>query len=115
MAIRGCAQHGKNQALNADQTKEMERLATLIKERHIRTAGAGLLKPRQVVDVLRQRLPQRANTINLHLDMCCWRHFRVRPTGGDPHPHRTDDRYCIYDEPDRDYLYRNCLIPETIK
>ena len=93
-----------------DEMKEMERLATFIKEKHIRISGAGLLKPQQVVDILRQKLPQQANAINLHLHMCCWRRFRVRPNGGDPRPHRTDDRYCIYDEPHRDYLYTQAWV-----
>jgi hypothetical protein len=34
-----------------------------------------------------------------------WRSLEFRPPTGDPKPERTDERYCIYDEPHHDYLY----------
>lgn len=100
----------KYDANNPEEMKEMERWATLIKEKHIRVAGAGLLKPGQVVEELKRRLPHRLDDINDHLHVCCWRFFEVRPGGADPHPHRTDDRYCIYDEPHKDYLYTDAWV-----
>jgi hypothetical protein len=95
---------------NSEEMKEMERCTTLIKEKRIRISGAGLLKPGKVVEELKHRLPQKRDRINDHLHVCCWKFFNVRPVGADPHPHRTDDRYCIYDEPHRDWLYTDAWL-----
>jgi hypothetical protein len=92
--------------LNLDQMREMERLTTLIKEKQIRVAGQGLMKRGRVVERVRAQIPE----MNLHVHTCCWRHFNVRPSKGSGTPHRTDDRYCLYDEPHDDYLYTDAWV-----
>ena len=35
----------------------------------------------------------------------CWKRYGVRPPGGARAPAATQDKYCVYDEPHKDYLY----------
>ncbi len=44
-----------------------------------------------------------------------WRFFKVRPPAGDSAPERTDEKYCIYDEPHRDYLYSRAYVKRLIR
>jgi hypothetical protein len=96
---------------NLEQTREMERLTTLIRERQIRVAGQGLMKPGRVVERVRVQISE----MNLYLHTCCWRHFNVRPSKGSDTPHGTDDRYCLYDEPHDDYLYTDAWVEKLTR
>ena len=42
-------------------------------------------------------------TINTHI--LCWRKYKVRPESNALDPTQTDGIYCIYDEPNKSYLY----------
>lgn len=42
---------------------------------------------------------------NLRWHTMCWRHFKVRPSGGSPTPEQTQTKYCIYDKRHDDYGY----------
>jgi len=35
----------------------------------------------------------------------CFKKHKVRPLTGDAHPEITVEKYCVYDEPHKDYLY----------
>lgn len=39
-----------------------------------------------------------------------WRHYKVRPPSGAARPALTESRYCVYDEPHRDYLYTDAWV-----
>ena len=80
----------------------LEKLNVLIREKQIPIANLDFLKPGQVVEQVRARLPF---AFNFSTHTAAWRHFRVRPGGREPHPERTRSDYCVYDAAHRDYLY----------
>ncbi len=88
---------------NEEQAKEVAKAIALIKERHVPVASANLLRFSDVVDELARRLPYRANQ---HTVVRAWQHFDVRPPTDAEEPETTDPRYCVYDKPHGDYLYK---------
>lgn len=107
VANRASAADASVEFIPYDETKpeemaRLEKLTTLIKEKLVPVANLDLLKPGEVVDVLRKRLPFK---VSPHTHTMCWRHFKVRPPQGDAEPQRTRQEFCVYDNAHEDYLY----------
>ena len=84
----------------------------LIKDRHIPVASLDKKKPKQVVDTVSDGLPF---VFNLHRHTMAWKHFRVRPVGNSNKPEETNDKYCVYDSAQKDYLYTKIWIDKLIR
>lgn len=97
---------------NAEELARLEKLNVLIREKQIPIANLDLSKPSQVVEELRKRLPYR---VNMTTHTCAWRHYKVRPPGGDFHPDRTRSEYCVYDEVHEDYVYTQAWIEKLVR
>lgn len=99
--------------LDDDEKRNVSRIAALIKEKHIPVANDDKLKPGSVVKQVQQALGnlkiQRGNKlvdkINLDTHTRCWKKYKIRPENNDPHPERTDSRYCVYDSMNKNYGY----------
>jgi hypothetical protein len=90
-----------------EELKRLEKLNVLIKEKHVPIANLGLFKPSEVVREVRKLTTV---SVDLHVHTCAWRHYKVRPAKGDPHPERTRSEYCVYDETHEDYVYTKAWI-----
>ena len=44
-----------------------------------------------------------------------WRYYDVRPDKHAARPEITDDRYCVWDEPHKDYLYTDAWVKRLAK
>ena len=44
-----------------------------------------------------------------------WHVTNCRPLGDSANPERTDERYCVYDEPHKDYLYTQAFIEKLVR
>lgn len=95
-----------------DEMRGLERLTALIKEKQVPVANKDLLKPGQVCARVKARLGL-PFTMDAHSR--CWKYFHVRPSGGGPNPASTDERYCVYDEPHGDYVYRPAWVDFLVK
>lgn len=99
--------------LTADQKAEFEKFAVMVKWKAANIVNTGLLKPGAVVKAVQKALgdpkvqrpagPIDKFTQDTH--QRCWKRYGVRPSGGAKAPAATQDKYCVYDEPHKDYLY----------
>jgi hypothetical protein len=90
-----------------EEMARLEKLTTLIKEKLVPVANLDLLKPGEVVDELKKRLPFRVSS---HTHTMAWRHHKVRPPQSDAKPERTRQEYCVYDDAHEDYLYTRAWV-----
>lgn len=86
--------------------------AVVIKERLRNVAGADEVSPKQVVIAVQARVPYRFTMDDFHR---AWKTLEVRPPGKDPHPERTDERYCTYYPRHGDYGYRPAYIEKLVR
>jgi len=95
-----------------EELDRLDKLNVLIREKHIPIANLGLFKPGEVVAKLGDRIPHH---VNMNLHTLAWRHYKVRPASGDPHPERTIPEYCLYDETHEDYVYTQAWIDKLAR
>ena len=84
----------------------------IIREQKRSVVGHGLLKPRDAEQCVAEAVPFRFTS---HHFLRAWQTKGIRPLRGDPHPERTDERYCIYDELSESYGYTEAWVKWLIK
>ena len=84
----------------------------VVREQKRQVVGHGLLKPTQAAKVIQDEIPFCFNTA---LFTAAWKKLRVRPPVGDPHPERTDEKYCLYDERHDDYGYTKAYMAKLVR
>ena len=84
----------------------------IVREQLRDVAGADKLRPGEVVDAVNARIP-----FNFHMGhfITGWKKTGCRPAGNSPNPERTVARYCIYDKPHRDYLYKPAFVDKLVR
>lgn len=99
--------------LTDEQKSEVDNLSVLIKYKHHSILNNGYLKPKEVViqvqkglgDLKIQRNGKLVDKFNLDTHVRCFKKFNVRPPSKSTARHKTETKYCIYDQPHNDYLY----------
>ena len=90
------------------------RTGTVIASQELRAVVShGLLRPAAAAAAIEARIPFKFGASSEFPR--AWRALGVRPPAGDPHPERTDERYCTYDEPHRDYLYTQAFVDKVVR
>lgn len=84
----------------------------IVRERERPVASAGLLRPGDAVASVAAQVPF---VFQMHHFTRAWKRLGVRPPTGDPHPERTDERYCVYDAPHRDYIYKAAFVSKLVR
>lgn len=81
-----------------------DKLLTIIKDKvvKIKTANADMLKPKQVIDLVNQHTMA---GLTIYDHSLLWKAFDIRPSGSDSWPNKTNEEFCIYDDPHKDYVY----------
>ncbi len=90
---------------------ELAKLGVVTKRKITPVASADLLKPKEVVNLVAERLPHRF-TMRTHIK--CWKHFGVRPPEGAPEPEATDQRYCRWDRLSNGYGYTRAWVEKLV-
>lgn len=100
-------------------SEEKESLKTLGREGKVivrqqtrRVSGAGLVKPAAAAHLIQERIPFRFETNHV---VYAWKKLGCRPPSNSKTPERTDEKYCIYDEPHRDYLYTPAFLDKIAR
>lgn len=109
--------------LTDEQKAEFEKFAVMVKWKAAGVANAGLLKPGAVVKAVQMALgnpkvPRPAGATDKFTQdthQRCWRRYQVRPPSGSKTPAVTQEKYCIYDEPHKDYLYTSAWVAHLIE
>jgi Protein of unknown function (DUF3644) len=84
----------------------------IVREQQRDVSNRGWLKPIQVVKAVAAQMPFRFTMGHF---IKAWRAESVRPPTGSPHPERTKEQYCRYDEPHRDYTYNAAYVDHLIR
>lgn len=91
----------------------VDRIAALIKEKTVYIANKDKIKPATVVSKVQEYLGnptiQKGKKIvdkfNMDTHTRCWKKYCIRPEKGNTNPQQTNQLYCVYDEPNNQYLY----------
>jgi hypothetical protein len=107
--------------INLDKVTEEER-ATLLsagregtvitKAKHVEVASKGKMLPSEVVRRVNERVPYMF-TMDHHTRLR--KHFGVRPAGRTGDRSVTDQRYCVYDEPFKAYIYTEAWVDKIVR
>lgn len=84
----------------------------LVREQRRPVANLDLMKPRAAERKIEEALAYRFTSADF---LIARSHFGVRPESQAKHPDRTDERYCIYDQPHKDYLYTEAFVKKVIR
>ena len=101
--------------LDPEQKQEFDKFAVMVKMKSASTINGGLLKPKEVVKSVQLKLGDPKvnrygkiiNKFNQDTHSRCWKKYEVRPPSDSKKPAVTNKKFCVYDEPHRDYLYTN--------
>ncbi len=84
----------------------------VVREQKRPVASAGLVKPSYAAPLIEERIPFR---FGVHHVVRAWKRLNCRPPAGSRSPEHTDERYCVYDEPHRDYLYTPAFVEKIVR
>ncbi|MGO9582735.1 MAG: hypothetical protein ACLP36_08000 [Acidimicrobiales bacterium] len=87
--------------------KALLKLAVVPKPKQVAVAPVDLLRPTEVVSLVKERLPFRF-TADTH--QRAWKHYGVRPATNAAEPEATDPRYCKWDRLLRGYGYTRAWV-----
>ncbi|MDD4591647.1 MAG: DUF3644 domain-containing protein [Parabacteroides sp.] len=111
--------------LSEEEKKKVERIAGLIKEKHmtIPVVNKNTLKPGTVVKIVQEKLGdpkilkggKYISQFNMDTHIRCWKKYKVRPENGSDLPSKTNPQYCLYDEPNKSYLFTEEWVSFLVK
>lgn len=103
--------------LTPDQRAAFEELGqrggVVVRERLRPVSNLGLMKPAAACAAIEARIPFRFRASAEFPQ--AWKKLECRPSSRDPHPERTTEQYCLYDEPHGDYLYKQAFVDKVIR
>jgi len=104
--------------LREDEMTEDQRIArdivmTITREKLVPVQNKGKYAPGGVAQKVEEALQVRFDAASHHAR--AWKFYKVRPPWNGTKPETTDERYCLWDEPHRDYLYTEAWVKKLIK
>ncbi|MGI8753287.1 MAG: DUF3644 domain-containing protein [Acidimicrobiales bacterium] len=93
--------------ISPELDEELAKLAIVTKPKQVPVASGDLLRPSEVVSLVRERLPYRF-TSDTH--QRAWKYYKVRPATGSAEPEATEGRYCRWDRLLRGYGYTRAWV-----
>jgi hypothetical protein len=109
--------------MNDEEKKKVEKIAAMIKEKHIPVANDDKMKPCTVVTLVQTALgnktmmkgKKKIDKFNITTHTLCWKKYKVRPESNSPHPELTDSRYCVYDSMNKNYGFTQAWVDFLIE
>ena len=95
-----------------DLEAQLVTTTVVTKRRFTPVASGDLLRPKEVVNLVAERLPYRF-TMSTHTE--CWRHFGVRPPQGASEPATTEERCCRWDRLFGGYGYTRAWVEKLVR
>ena len=84
----------------------------VVREQKRRVVGHGLLRPTEAAKQVEKEIPFRFNVAHFTKS---WKRLEVRPRAGAPHPERTVEQFCVYDERHQDYGYTDAYVKKLVR
>jgi len=109
--------------MNDEEKKKVERIAAMIKEKHIPVANDDKMKPGAVVELVQAALGNKTiqkgkktvDKFNSTTHTLCWKKYKVRPDSKSQHPELTESKYCVYDSMNKNYGYTQAWVDFLIE
>jgi Domain of unknown function (DUF3644) len=86
--------------------------SVVVREQTRPVASAGLMRPAIAAARVQARIPF---VFHMGHFIRAWKALGCRPPGGAKRPERTDEKYCVYDEPHGDYLYTPAFVDRVAR
>lgn len=86
--------------------------SVITKIKHVEVLRKDCLPAKRAAEAIEKRLPFR---FNVHHHTVAWRKLAVRPAGGAGDPRATDAKYCLFDEPFRQYAYTPAWVDRIVR
>jgi len=102
----------REEEMTPKQKEARDVVQTVVRTKQVPVQNKGRHKPSAVAKKVEQALGVRFSVFD---HTRAWRHFQVRPPGGDERPEATDERYCVWDEPHGDYLYTEAWVTKLVQ
>ena len=104
--------------LSKEEREQVSRFVTMVKFKEVPMSNLGLMKASEVAKKVQQALgnpkiqrgDRQIDRFNVGVHSACWKKYGARPAASDPHPEKTDYRYCIYDKMHNDYGYTQAWV-----
>jgi hypothetical protein len=96
-----------------EQRRARDIVQTIVRNKPVSVQNKGHHKPGSVAKHVSEGLGVQFSNFGHHI--AAWHYYEVRPDKHAPRPELTDDRYCIWDEPHKDYLYTDAWVKKLIK
>lgn len=99
--------------LSADQKKQIDQLAAIVKVKPIPVFNLDLMKPGEVIKKVQQGLGnpkvnrggKTVDKFSSDVHKRCWKKYKVRPPSKSTTPWETNPQYCVYDKLNGNYGY----------
>lgn len=102
--------------LTTEERATLEQLGrtgrVIVREQVRDVASADLLRPSEVVEAVQARIPFKFNMSHF---VTGWKETGCRPAHASSNPERTTTRYCVYDKPHGDYLYKRAFVDKLAR
>lgn len=92
----------KFEELTKEQKESLKNITVVDKDHILEAKNVGKHKPGQVVAILKQKGIE-GFKINNHSNL--WKVFKIRPSNNEKTKENTNNKYCSYDKPHKDFLY----------
>lgn len=103
----------REEEMTDDQRRARDVVQTIVRTKEVPVQNKGRYKPSMVARLVSEALGVRFSIFPHHV--AAWRYYKVRPGEKAEHPALTDTRYCVWDEPHRDYLYTDAWVKKLIR
>ena len=87
--------------------------AVVVREQNRPVSNLGLMRPTAAAAAIEDRIPFRFRPSSEFPQ--AWKKLNCRPIAGAKQPQRTDERYCVYDEPHGDYVYKQAFVDKVVR
>ena len=103
----------REEEMTEEHRKARDVVQTIVREKQVPVQNIGKYRPSKVADLVQEKLGVRFTTHAHHTPT--WQHYQVRPDKHATRPEQTNERYCIWDEPHRDYLYTDAWVKRLVR
>lgn len=87
--------------------------SVIVRDRHVDVVSKNKMLPGRVAELVQEQLAFEFTLHGHHTKM--WQRLGVRPAPGAVKPHRTDARYCLYDEAVGIYVYTEAWVRRIVE
>jgi Protein of unknown function (DUF3644) len=95
------------------QRKARDVVQTIVRKQQVSVQNMGRYKPGKVAQLVQKQLDVGFTLHGHHTH--AWQYYKVRPDKHAEAPEKTNERYCVWDEPHGDYLYTDAWVKKLVK